>query len=157
MREEIGGAGLHMVDLDDDVQVLTATLYGEARGEPPEGQKAVASVIMNRAAYARAHRYPMFGDGTVRSACLYPWQFSSWNHNDPNREKMLALNLVMPDRVTSALMDIAEDAIAGELPDSTGGALWYKTVSLPWPHAWGEEVAPICTIGHHAFYNLLKP
>jgi spore germination cell wall hydrolase CwlJ-like protein len=146
-----------MLDLTDDLQVLTATLWGEARGEPVEGQKAVASVIVNRAKYVKTHHYPMFGDGTIKAACLFPWQFSSWNQKDPNRAKMLSLNLVMPDTVTSSLMDIAEDAMSGNLPDNTGAALWYKTTALPWPHVWGEPVAPLCVIGHQSFYNLLQP
>ena len=34
----------------DDEDLLVRTVYGEARGESPEGQRAVASVVRNRAA-----------------------------------------------------------------------------------------------------------
>ncbi|CAF1547856.1 unnamed protein product, partial [Rotaria sordida] len=34
----------------DEVDVLTRTVYGEARGESEDGQAAVAWVIMNRVA-----------------------------------------------------------------------------------------------------------
>lgn len=143
-----------MTNLDDDVEVLAATIWGEARGEPLAGQKAVACVVMNRVASARAKPRKQFGDGSVRSACLAPWQFSSWNANDPNRAKLLALDFSAPDAVLEQCTAVAIEAIAGGLVDETHGAPFYKVTSLPWPKDWGPIVAPLAVIGHHSFYNL---
>lgn len=145
-----------MIDLDSDLDVLTATLWGEARGESLAGIEAVASVIVNRVAAVKVRpKRKQFGDGSWRSACLRPWQFSCWNRDDPNRAKLMGLDLETPKTNDLALCLLtAEDAIAGRLADSTHGALFYKVTSLPWPKDWGQEVEPIYEVGHHSFYRL---
>lgn len=52
------------------VLIVACTLWHECRGEPAEGQRAVASVIANR---ARARHT------TPDAECLRAWQFSCWN------------------------------------------------------------------------------
>ena len=53
-----------------DAEILARTLYGEARGEDLAGIEAVASVILNRVAFARRvlRRTP---DRTQRSTLMY--------------------------------------------------------------------------------------
>ncbi len=53
---------------------LAATVYHEARGEPIEGQIAVAHVIMNRALKRGL---------TVQEVVLQRKQFSCYNHGKP--------------------------------------------------------------------------
>ena len=158
-------------DLTNDEQVTAATAWGEARGEGGLGIQAVISVISNRVNIARATRQHEFGGGgcaakdadgnsvevspaTFAAACLQPWQFSSWNIDDPNRAQILALDFDNPDEVLSACITYARQALAGELSDNTGGATFYKTTSLPWPEEWGPEVDPVTVIGHQSFYKL---
>lgn len=149
-----------MIDLANDQQVLAGTIWGEARGEPDTGKEAVASVVMNRVAAAKRRiaitgkDHPLFGDGTVRAACLKPFQFSCWNRNDPNRAKILALDFDNPDQVLADCIAIAARAIAGILTDWTHGALYYKESAIPWPAAWGTEKQPLAVIGRQSFYNL---
>src|SRR5687768_8768998 len=65
----------------EDILIGARTVFGEARGEPYEGQKAVAHVILNRAAK----------EGSVAAACLRPKQFSCWNVGDATRERMVSV------------------------------------------------------------------
>ena len=39
--------------MSDDVEILARTIYGEARGESLSGQEAIASVVLNRLAFAK--------------------------------------------------------------------------------------------------------
>jgi spore germination cell wall hydrolase CwlJ-like protein len=55
------------------VRIISYTLYAEARGEPFDGMKAVASVIKTRA--MRANR-------SLAEVCLQDRQFSCWNDID---------------------------------------------------------------------------
>lgn len=59
-----------------DVVTLARTLWGEARGEPIEGQVAVAWVIRNRADGARFAGQLLGREGAVAHVCLTLWQFS---------------------------------------------------------------------------------
>ena len=145
--------------MDPDQDTLARTIWGEARGEALPGMQAVAAVVMNRCAVAvryvadhAGRQHPLYGDGTAASCCKMPWQFSCWNSNDPNRAKLLAVTADDPQFVDAC--QIAADAIAGTLADPTGGATSYKTNALPWPSAWGPEVAPLAVIGDQSFYNL---
>ena len=67
---------------DSDLNIMAKTIWGEARGEPYNGQVAVAWVIRNR-----AERGGWFGN-TIREVCLKDQQFSCWNRNDCNRSQI---------------------------------------------------------------------
>lgn len=149
-----------MINLSNDRQVMAATIWGEARGETPEGRQGVAAVIANRAAIASAYRnkmgesHPLFGDGRVLTACLAPWQFSCWNHNDPNRVQILALDFSAPDEILADCIAVADEFLASNPPDPTHGATHYKVTSLPWPSSWGAKVPPLAIIDHQSFYRI---
>ena len=144
-----------MIDLGSDLQVTFGTAWGEARGEPLLGQQGVVSTIVNRAEYARLNDRPQFGSGTLRSACLAPWQYSCWNEGNPNRAKILALDPNALDPLTVQIMEVAQQAATDTLIDPTGGAFFYKVTTLPWPDEWGPEVAPLVVIGRQSFYSLV--
>lgn len=134
--------------------ILARTLWGESRSEGRKGMEAVASVILNRVAKpswwsrTKADGIP---DNTVAAVCLKPWQFSAWNPGDPNRAKMLAVTA--DDLEFSMALEVAAQAIAGVIPDQTGGACHYKVDSWPWPAAWGPEREPDYRCGRHDFYR----
>lgn len=141
-----------------DFVYLVATVMREAAGEDfdhtPNGEApgvaAVAWVILNRA----KARYRSVS--TVRGQCLMPWQFSCWNGKAYD-----------PDHVVNDFGDAAgwlecafvcARVLAGEIPDPTGGAMWYHTIAAPginqpWPPSWAEGMTPSATIGRHVFYN----
>lgn len=123
-----------------DIHVLARTLYGEARGEPPEGQAAVGSVIINR---LHDKRFPK----TVAGVCLQAKQFSAWNDDDPNRDKMAQVS----DDDLAPFYLLATRLIDGIEPDNTNGSTHYFAgAETP---AWAKGRAPVVTIGRHAFLN----
>ncbi|HEY9163897.1 MAG TPA: cell wall hydrolase [Magnetovibrio sp.] len=80
------------------------------------------------------------------------WQFSCWNENDPNRQKILA---VEPGQKTfDTCVRLAKRAVSGCLEDITKGATHYhtKTVTPVWSRG-----RPICAeVGNHQFYNTIE-
>jgi N-acetylmuramoyl-L-alanine amidase len=113
-----------MVDLStlDEVAVLCLTIYGEARGEPIEGQIAVGCVIRNRV------RTGM----TYHQVCLAPMQFSCWNIDDPNYLILMNYAEHMPtnDSVVRQCMWVATGIKNGDIMDNTRGALHYLTEKM---------------------------
>ena len=124
-----------------DLQIAARTVYGEARGEPDDGQLAVAHVIVNR---LRTNRW----GPTLANVCVAPFQFSSWNNNDPNRPLMMAL--MEDDPALTKPLRFLQDALVGA-PDPTMGACWYYAVSLVPPPAWDQGQSFI-QIGRHKFF-----
>lgn len=132
------------------VDVLARTLWGEARGEPVAGIEAVASVILNRVAIAKAKGRYWWGNDVI-TVCQKPYQFSCWNRSDPSYRKLLAVTDKNIHFATC--LRIARRALAGALPDLTCGATHYHAdyVSPDW--ARGET--PTVIIGRHLFYKLV--
>ncbi|WP_417625332.1 cell wall hydrolase [Paremcibacter congregatus] len=131
-----------------ETEILARTLYGEARGEELAGIEAVASVILNRVAFARKRGRYWWGSD-VKGVCLKPAQFSCWNANDPNRKKLLALS--PRDPAYRLCKRIAHRAVAGDLCDQTDGATHYHTVAVD-PY-WARGHVPVAEIGNHLFYR----
>lgn len=132
------------VDNLSDLQVFARTLWGEARGEGSSGMHAVACVIANRARDA-----DWWGD-TFRSVCLSHEQFSCWNLNDVNRNKMMLIH--EGDTSYVLALTIATQAMNGVLPDVTKGAHYYFDDSIDAP-AWASRVPFLCKIGRLNFYE----
>ncbi|MBS8274846.1 cell wall hydrolase [Thalassospira tepidiphila] len=135
-------------DMLSEVEVLARTLYGEARGEELAGIEAVASVILNRVAFAKRRGRYWWGND-VKSVCLKPAQFSCWNTKDPNRKKLLALS--PRDPAYRLCKRIAKRAVAGELADHTEGATHYHTHAVD--PFWARGHVPVAEIGNHLFYK----
>lgn len=134
--------------LNPEVDVLARTLFGEARGEPVRGKEAVASVIVNRVRRARNRSGYWWGD-SIAAVCRRPWQFSCWNENDPNRDKIEAVD--QGNEVFACCVRIARRAVAGVLKDPTGGATHYHAGGATPP--WVLDRTPCAVIGNHKFYN----
>lgn len=112
-----------------DIATAAATLWGEARGEGPEGLRAVWHVIQNRAAARKQ---------TIEAVCRAPKQFSCWNANDPNRA-----GCEVVERAVREVLTISADP--------TDGAKHYCTTdSAP---AWAAGLTACVTIGRHKFFN----
>ena len=149
--------------LAQDLDALARTVYGEARGESDLGRLAVAYVPITRAEIAArfvaatGHRHPLYGDGTVASACHMPWQFSCWNAKDPNMPKLIALDLTSEEAQPSVWA--AGAALAGSAPNPAEGATHYHTTANPrprhaWPPPWAQGQTPVTQVGGHVFYRL---
>jgi N-acetylmuramoyl-L-alanine amidase len=142
-----------MTSRDEDI--LARTLCGEARSEGQGGMECVASVILNRcqiaAHYIEQHGrpHPLYGDGSIESTCLAKWQFSCWNDGDPNKAFIESIDET--HAIFRQALNIANDAINGDLDDRTQGATHYKRIGTPAPWAIGHT--PCFTEGHHEFFN----
>jgi N-acetylmuramoyl-L-alanine amidase len=127
------------------IDTLARTLFGEARGEIPEGQRAVANVILNRVAKNKPVRF----GGTVEDVCRKRQQFSCWNPGDPNRAKLLAATDANPK--FRDCLEIARIAVNGSLGDNTLGSDHYHTAGVA--PLWSRGHVPAVVIGSHRFFN----
>ena len=142
-----------------DIDTLARTLWGEARGEGLGGMMAVAQVVINRAKVAEAFQekhgkmHPLFGSGSLITACTMPKQFSCWNKDDRNRGKMEKLTWDTPELVPC--VDAAWAAAKQrDWPDITKGALHYHTRDVSPP--WSQGLTPCYEVGNHVFFNNVK-
>jgi len=133
----------------DLVETYAKTIWGEARGCGQVGMSHVASVILNRATHPR-----WWGTDIVK-VCTAPWQFSCWNENDPNLRKMNAVTIADPQFAVATR--IAEQAIAGNLLDETGGADSYYARSMSKPPSWASRGKKTFEDQWHIFYRLELP
>ncbi len=114
---------------EKDLQIMANAVYGEARGEPYEGQVAVAAVILNRL------ESPEFPD-TISGIIFQPRAFTAVADGQ--------IWLTPNERAKEAVLD----AINGW--DPTENALYYfnpKTATSPW--IWTRP--QIKQIGEHIF------
>ena len=121
-----------------DLEIFAKTLDGEAGNQGYLGKQAVANVIM----YRTAHRWKH--ETTVRGTCLHPAQFSCWLPC-PDRTR------IMTAPFDPECMEIAKLAMAGKLPDISGGADSYVVRGTK--AYWTRNLNPVASIGAHDFYR----
>ncbi len=130
---------------ESDLQCLAENIYFEARGEPIEGQYAVAEVTLNR---TRAEHFP-------HTICAVVHEMR-W---DPVRQRPVAdfswteLGGLSPENgpawkramtVATAVYDDTPDPIAS-------GALFYHSKKVR--PGWARSRTAITTLGNHVFYR----
>jgi N-acetylmuramoyl-L-alanine amidase len=122
---------------DEERGCLAGAVYFEARGEPLEGQLAVAEVVLNRAA---SGEYP----ASICEVVKQPAQFSFVRNGvfPPIDENSVAW------RTAVAVAQIADERLADEL---TSDVLWYHANYVA--PAWGRRLACATQIGAHIFYR----
>jgi len=134
------------------VSYMAATIWGEARGEPMDGKRAVGWVIRNRAEHGG-----WWGDDIV-SVCTKPKQFSCWNDDDPNSEAVKDIAFSFGRKATEMLADKAiQDCVCAALEvlnehvkDETGGATHYHASRIS--PGWTSSLDETARIGRHVFY-----
>lgn len=114
------------VPTEQDYDLCARTLWGEARGQHAKEQYAIAHIIYNRV--KKRHRKAK----TVSDVILSRAQFSAWNKDDPNYERMTRPSLETSWRykrfaITCAI--VLNGRMLGD-PDPTGGALFYTHGSI---------------------------
>ncbi|SES66396.1 cell wall hydrolase [Anaerobranca gottschalkii] len=114
---------------DREMELLARAVYSEARGEPFEGQVAVAAVILNRV------RHPEFPN-TIEGVIFEPWAFTAVHDGQfwltPNATAYKAV----------------EEALRGVDP-SNGAIFYYNPVTAT--NQWIRTRTIITRIGRHVF------
>lgn len=127
-----------------ELRCLALNVYFEARGEPAEGQLAVAMVTMNR---VKNRHYP-------NSVCSVVWQRKqfSWTHDGKSDRPTDARAWKLAQRIAhfaykryGKLTERTRNAL-----DLTKGALHYYAPHLTLPY-WAEAHSVTREIGGHIF------
>jgi N-acetylmuramoyl-L-alanine amidase len=121
----------HLGYSDQDLKFMANAVYGEARGEPYEGQVAVAAVILNR---VRSQNFPNTPYGVIFEPRAFTAVADGQIWLEPNDSARRAV----------------QDAINGQ--DPTGGCTYYfnpDTATSPW--IWTRP--QVKKIGKHIFAN----
>ncbi len=129
------------------VFIMALCIWREARGESIPAKQAVAWVIRNRAAHPS-----WWGGPSIPSVVLKPYQFSSFNRNDPNSTKFPSPE----DLSWVASLNAAQDVLTDKVPDPTGNAVFYFDKSLDSsPPSWATDGSTDWTvdIGSLHFYK----
>ena len=114
---------------DNDLKIMANAVYGEARGEPFEGQVAVAAVILNR---VRSPEFPNTPSGVIFQPLAFTAVADGQIYLEPNEGARQAV----------------QQALNGW--DPSGGCLYYfnpKTATSKW--IWSRP--QVKTIGEHIF------
>lgn len=136
--------------MTEAIDVLARTLYGEARNQGREGIQAVANVVLNRVAAARAGTTKWWGTDII-SVCRKPYQFSCWNTTDPNCK--IIKEVGTESVIFKLCVDIATHAVNNKLPDITKGATHYYAKSMKSPPPWSRNRTACAAIRDHIFFN----
>ena len=120
--------------------IIADTLYREARGEGEHGQRAVATVIYNRA-HGKAEK--------MESVCLKPKQFSCWNGKTPKSVRITPKNALDKQAYIIALK-IEKELLNGKFKP-LGNWTHYYNLKLCNP-SWAEGVKKTRVENH----NFLK-
>ena len=135
---------------DPGLGVLALTLWGEAAGRPVRAVEGVAAVVMRRVRLAAAPDGPRHLGQGVAGVCRAPFQFPCWH---PDRAAGLRNPAIVADPAFAMCQRIAARALAGALPDPTGGATHYHAAeALP---RWAVGQVPAAELGGLVFYRLL--
>jgi len=131
---------------EEEVRLLAATVWGEARSEGEDGMRAVAHVMVNRVG-------ERFGEN-LPTVILSPKQFSVWNRGDPNRRIVQNLardpSAIATDEEWLTAERVAREVLSGQSIDPTGGALFYHTRAVR--PRWARVGQGRQVIGQHIFY-----
>jgi N-acetylmuramoyl-L-alanine amidase len=123
--------------LDEQETCLATAVYFEARGESPEGQLAVARVVMNRAA---SGKYPPTWCSTVKQ----PWQFSFVRNG-----RFPAIDT--GSAAWRKAQAVTRVAISNVVPSLSSDVLWYHASYVA--PSWGRRLTRAEKIGTHIFYR----
>jgi hypothetical protein len=130
-------ANMNGAALDEEQNCIATAVYFESRGEPFDGQLAVAEVVMNR---ARSGRYPASYCGVVKQ----PWQFSFVRGGQFPRVDTSSASWAYAQAITR----IAAKRLAAALPTDV---LWYHADYVA--PVWGRRLSRVEKIGAHIFYR----
>lgn len=131
-----------LADLKRATECLSQAVYYEAASESPEGQRAVAQVVLNR---VRDPRYPgsvcgvVFQGSERRTGCQFTFTCDGSMARQPEPVLFLRARIV------------ALGALAGRVEQLVGLATHYHTKQVV-PY-WRTDLVKLRTVGAHIFYG----
>ncbi|MDR2724443.1 MAG: cell wall hydrolase [Holosporaceae bacterium] len=132
----------------NDLNTLAKTIYGEARGELYKfgiaSLIAIANVIVNRKEKNFAK--------TITDVCTAPHQFSCWNREDVNYEKIKTITEECS--IFRICLDVAQNVLQKKWPDLTDGCDHYHERFIK--PFWAAYMEPKRIFGSHYFYELKR-
>lgn len=129
--------------------ILALTLWGEAADRPVRAIEALAALVMNRARQAAIPGGSAHWGRGVAGVCRAPFQFPCWNRNHPRHAALR--EVPAGDGALAICRRVAARAIAGSLPDATGGAThFHDGGTLP---GWALGRPAVAEIGGLCFYR----
>ena len=133
---------------DQNALALARTAYGEGRGEGEEGMHLIQKVIKNRAESGGKYNWPK----TAYEVALQPYQFSAWNKNDPNREKMLSLDENSTDPHFTKALGLVNKPLPEKLKQFKDADHYHTTKVSP---SWSKsgKLRKLGQHGNHIFYT----
>ena len=132
-------------NIQHDLQCLTLNIFHEARSESKAGQRAVASVTLNRVA---SKHYPnnicdvVYQKRWDKIRKRYVSQFSWTEFDEPPKLK---------SKAWFRAWDIAEAAYKEKDTQKLKGAIFYHAKYIK--PSWARKKKPIAEIGSHIFYK----
>jgi len=127
--------------LDDAITCMARSIYWEAKGKNTADMEAVASVVMNRLGH---EGFPdtvcaVVKQGSETKSCQFSW----WCDGRPDK--------VQEETQYELAKEIARKALNKQLPDRTGGAMYFhdKTVKP----VWARKYIKTASIGLFVFYK----
>jgi len=133
-----------LIKTEHEIYILARTIWGEARNQGHAGMVFVGGVVLER-----AQKGGWWGK-TIKEVCTKKKQFSCWNENDPNLDKLLHVNGHNPEFCTA--LGVAAELLAGNIhyQSITNGATHYHTASIE--PEWTKRLARVVVVGDHIGY-----
>ena len=132
---------------EQDLDLLSRTLWGEARGESILGQIAVVHVVMNRA---------RLKGQSITQIVSKDYQFSCWLGGSSKGPDGGDNEMRAPEDQLAPLRSVVEDCLSGKEADPTGGATHYFATWLDTKPSWALTGEQTVIIGNHEFYKGIK-
>lgn len=119
------------------IACLALNIYHEARGEPIEGQFAVAEVVINRSMQTAYQ-------GDICAVVFAPGQFS-WTQDDLSDTPTDEISWEESQMVATAALSVPQAVLPG-----TPATFYHEIGITP---SWSNDVFYVETIGRHVFYT----
>ena len=126
------------IQLALEIDILARTIWGEARGEGSIGMQAVAATILNRVRIAEEKGSYWWGRSIV-DICQKPQQFSAWNKDDPNCQKLRSID------ESQSLLGLEHDRLEFGRPQGLScrrGPTWTARLATSHDHVTAPHHAP---------------
>lgn len=127
--------------MDDAITCMARSIYWEAKGKDTADMEAVANVVMNRLGH---EGFPdtvckVVKQGSETKSCQFSW----WCDGKPDTAQ--------EETQYALAKEIARKALNKQLPDHTGGAMYFhdKTVKP----VWAKKYIKTANIGLFVFYK----